>query len=159
MLKTNAEWQALADHIAREIMGWVKWAELTEGEQKAVRKSHIWRHSPYDGYWWQRNLAILHIAVGISLWQPHVNIAQAILVLDRMSGWRKGAMRNWFYQIRSYPQVDGHLYNVYLRKCVPREGSQDWRVLKHSADADNRERAICLAIEQCLDAQKVEQGA
>lgn len=162
--KTDTKWQALADCLAREVMRWRKWNELTEEEQDKVMVVKLEYHN-HHLYWWLRDDDTYKVFVMFPMaatfdWQPHKNVAQAMQVLNEMSSRRKGAMYNWFYRIQSYPQVTGHLYNVFLNTCIYPRHSQASLVLEYSADACILTHAICLAIEQVMDAQKEEiQGA
>lgn len=160
MSKTDAEWQALGTRIARKVLGWTKWDDLPIIARMAYlailpRKPDPFRLARLRKSWWSVSNECAYIELFFAFdWQPHKNVAQAMKVLDEMSRRCKGVTHNWFYRIQSYPQVSGHLYNIYLQKSVPCEGSQSWRNLEYSADADSREHAICLAMERWLDAQR-----
>ena len=161
--RTDAEWETLGDRLARDVMGWSKWHELTEEEQGMVMVVKL-RYHNHGAYWWQRDdetykVPVMHVRAPILGWYPHKDRSQAMQVLDEMSSRRKGAMHNWFYRIQSYPQVTGHLYNVFLHTCIYPRHSQAPLVLEYSADAYILTHAICLAIEQVMDAQKEARGA
>ena len=62
MPKTDAEWRALDERLAREVMGWHK---------------HL--------FWWSLDESGCPVSVHlIPDWQPHKNVAQAIEVADML---------------------------------------------------------------------------
>ena len=88
--RTDAEWQALADRIAREVMGWFKWDELPEILRLLFWKVIETQPDEYDlafnrNKWW----SILESGCpdseeGITDWQPHEDATQALLVLHTL---------------------------------------------------------------------------
>jgi len=149
--RSDAEWQALDACIAQEVMGL---------KQACIDDDLCWVTPTFNYRYLVCDSAILRVEPEYKVWQPHKDVAQAMQTLDEMSSRRKGIMHNWFYRIQSYPQVTGHLYNVFLHTGIYPRHSQAPLVLEYSADAYILTHAICLAVEQVMNTQKEEiQGA
>ena len=114
------DWQARDAGIAGVVWGWGTW----------------W----YGSAWWWRNPDGFGLECRVDSWQPHKNVAQALMVKDKI-------MRDdWCFDLSNRPDT---LAIVYF-----------WQML-HSlvgihGKAETDAKAICLAIEAWLNAQKKE---
>ena len=144
MPKTESEWQELSDFLAREVMGVVRWKELTEEERKAIKQSKVWRW--YDGYWWPRGEGTLHPLYGILLWQPHNNIAQAMLILKTLL-----ASIGHYAEAELHLRISPNRCRVTIQNWVATDGTPAGFV--RSPYVDNEMQAICLAAKEWCDVQ------
>ena len=128
--KTDAEWQALDARIAREVMG-LKQACI-DGDLCWVTPAFNYRYLVCDS-------AILRIEPEYKVWQPHKDVAQALMAADKIcdQGWdrelqRLGNAQRTYASFWRYDPFDPQTLGSY---------------------ADSDAPAICLAIEKWLDAQ------
>ena len=130
MPKTDAEWQTLADRIAREVMKY---------EAK-----------PYRGGWVYSVPSAVHAPTIMDAldWRPHKDVAQAVLARDRI------VEQGWDFVLGA--SLSGQRKVLVVASFVPEAGVGMFES-ERSAETDGK--AICLAIERWLDAQKEEQDA
>lgn len=128
-----SDWQALDARIGRKVMGWVP-GRTRNGAYK------IWQTPNYDRtkYLVDRDWAAT--GGGLEFWQPHKNVGQAMLVKECIVKERWPGCRFSMDSIQ----------HLHCRVSFERSG-QVYRG-SHMVDA----KAICLAIEKWLDAQKEE---
>jgi len=147
--RTDAEWQALDQRIACEIMGLLTWDDLTPAERQdyidVVPKKFLdmslerWKKN-----YWKRQYESVFPLHAFSGWQPHLDVEQAFRVLDAIValGFDAGV------KTRHYDS----LHEVWI---VPAECRAPCWLGVH----DERRKAICLSVEQWANAQKEEQHA
>ena len=127
MSKTDTDWQALDARIAREVMG------RLDGQMAPSLR--LIDKAPPDS-----EACDLYQVVR-PVWQPHKNVAQALMVKDKI------VRDDWCFDLSNRP---GTLAVVYFWQMLhPMIGIQG----KAESDA----KAICLATEAWLDAQKEKQ--
>lgn len=142
--RTDAEWRDLGKRIAQEVL------EMTPGWTRHGSYK-VWHASGSDGeptkYLTERTWAA--IEHGYEFWQPHKNVAQAMLVL-----------RTLLVKTGRHVEAELHMRPPPGR-C--RATIQNWVAtggiparLVRGSYADNEVQAICLAVEKWLDAQKEE---
>ena len=149
---TLDDWQALDARIAREIMLFVKWDDLSEDALKIYWETMDERPtkvflSHNRKYWWFLNESGCPDSTeSLRSWQPHLKVAQAILALRTLlvkvgpHATAKIAMR-----------PSASLYRTTIQNWVSTGGVP--AMLVRSPHVDNEMHAICLAIEACLNAQ------
>ena len=90
--KTEAEWGALAARLAQEVMGCLSWDGLTDEQRMATLAQSSMSVSVCENLWWSWNAERGRaIALVSGKWQPHLDIAQAMMVKDKIV-----AQRWWF---------------------------------------------------------------
>jgi len=158
--KTDAEWRELDEQLAREVMGRRKWDDIPEPDRKELRERQDggfdylaagFSASEYEAFclathrdfWWERysEHGWTH-AYDCRGWQPHLDVTQAMDVLEALSQKGINYSITRFAKHEIIVQLWGYLRG---RFCVRR---QTGRIVR---------RTICLAIEQRLDAQKEKQ--
>jgi len=163
MSKTDAEWRVLDEQLAREVMGWCQWHDIPQAERDSfllIRYGGLvdapyWDNSgqpsvgwteltlaTQQSFWWKKHPEYRWIhAEAIREWQPHVAVAQALMVLDRIVKIRRHG--------HSIFLLAPHLtrYRVLIWEGFGCVGI--WR-----GEHASRAKAICLAIKAYLDAQK-----
>jgi len=151
MTKTDAEWQALDQRIACEIMGLLTWDDLTPAERQdyidvTPKKFLDMSLERWKKNYWKRQHESVFPLHAFSGWQPHLDVEQALRALDTVAD--------------KYPDVGYTLERATpkrLRSYMCAFGNPD--APETLTFAPTLREAICLAIEQFLDAQKEEQHA
>ena len=142
--RTNAEWRALADRIAREVMGCTKWDDLLENAQW-IHWSMIeedpdeWNLTFNREKWWFLDESgCPDYEYSIEEWQPHNNVVQALTILDRIA--------ETYHYGHSIFLLASHLtrYRVLIWKGFGCVGM--WQ-----GEHTNRAKAICLVIEEFME--------
>jgi len=151
--KTDADWQVLDHRIARKVMGWFKWDELPEILRLIFWKVIETQPDEYDlafnrDKWW----SVLESGCpdseeDIVGWQPHNDVAQAVLARDRI------VEQGWDFVLGA--SVSGQCEVLVVASFVPEAGVGMFES-ERSAATDGK--AICLAIGRWLDAQKDKQN-
>ena len=163
MPKTNAEWRGLDEQLARQVMGWCQWHDIPQAERDSfllIRYGGLvdapyWDNSgqpsvgwteltltTQQSFWWKKHPEYRWIhAEAIREWQPHEDVAQALMAA------RKIVERGWGFQLRIF---------TYPEPLTLKSAAELWTydTLPSEGCADTDAKAICLAIEQWLDAQK-----
>jgi len=143
--RTDAEWRELDERLARELMGLHKWGELPEDARRAYWE--IIDEEP-DEYWLVHNerqwwsLDESGCPDGeewLSKWQPHLDVTQAMDVLEALSQKGINYSITRFAKHEIIVQLWGYLRG---RFCVRRQTGKIVR------------RTICLAAERWANAQK-----
>ena len=150
--RTDAEWQALADRIAQNVMGYGLWDELPEEARKTywdrMMGSSSWESDDTlriwvlaynrDKWWSVLESGCPDSEEDIADWQPHLDVIQALMAADKIcdQGWDRELTRLtrskrryasfWQYHPVGQDQYDGV--------------------------ADTNAKAICLAIEKFMEA-------
>jgi len=144
MSKSDAEWQALDEQLAREVMGWRKWDELPEDARRAYWKRTGGEPEEWEWYnrlfWWSLDESGCPTTeILLPDWQPHEDVAQAMEVLKALQvkilehqGWATATLT-----IRLSP---GRCRLKVANILGPR--------------ADDVPKVICLTAEQWANAQK-----
>ena len=78
--RTEAEWEALAARLAKEVMGWSLNDELTQQQRHSLTGKHILVSQTCSPSWWGCLGGVLQFIVFVSKWQPHLNVAQPLVV-------------------------------------------------------------------------------
>ena len=145
MAKSDKEWEELSRRIAQEVMSWKEWGALPEDARRKFWKVMETQPDEYDlafnrDKWW----SVLESGCpdseeDIVGWQPHNNVAQALMVLDRIA--------ETYHYGHSIFLLASHLtrYRVLIWEgfgCVSM-----WQ-----GEHTSRAKAICLAIEAWANA-------
>jgi len=145
MTKTDAEWRALDQRIACEIMGLLTWDDLTPAERQdyidvTPKKFLDMSLERWKKNYWKRQYESVFPLHAFSGWQPHLDVEQALRALDAV-------------------RVKGHDISIDQKTGEPRCWVTIWMEnAPHIVEThDLLPKAICLAIEQWLDAQEEEQ--
>ena len=147
MPKTNAEWRELDEQLAREVMGWCKWGELPEAARRAYWEAlgegpDEYRMTHNGLRWWYIDeLGCPDTDYRLSEWQPHEDVAQALMALDTVA--------------EKYPDVGYTLERATpkrLRGYMCALGNPD--APETLAFAPTLREAICSALEKWMDAQE-----
>ena len=147
MPKSDAEWRALVEKLAREVMGWHKWDELPENAHRAYWQAIKEEPDEYslahnEQQWWSLDESGCPDGEKwLSDWQPHEDVAQALMAA------RKIVERGWGFQLGTF---------TYPEPPVLKSTAEFWTydTLPSEGYAETDAKAICGAIEQWLDAQK-----
>ena len=151
------DWHALDARIAREVMGYLSWDDLPAKARDAIldHENAQWRCALEEMHrmmWWEACEEWPHgfwwVSADLRLedWQPHKNVAQAMLALRTLLA-KIGS--NATAKIAMRPLAD--LYRVTIQNWVATGGVP--AMLVRSPHVDNEMHAICLAIEACLNHQ------
>jgi len=152
MPKTDAEWRALDEKLAREVMGWHKWDELPENAHRAYWQAIKEEPDEYslahnEQQWWSLDESGCPDGEKwLSDWQPHEDVAQALMALDAL--------------VDKHPDIRYWLAYKPLGRPDPSYWCTLWQpyceLYGHSHDGSGAipAKAICLAIRQWMDAQK-----
>ena len=131
-----SDWQALDARIAREVMGWhqnpnaIAYPDWLNEEGKAT------------GYCL---FGALPYRMSFPAWQPHKEVAQALMAV------RKIVQQGWGFQLRIF--ID------YREPDALKSAAELWNydVLPSEGYEETDPKAICLALEEWMDAQKEKQ--
>ena len=131
--RTDAEWKALADRIAREVMGLIPDEFFDDGTSVWWVSDNGERHFLIVGFADQPELESRYTE-----WQPHNDVAQALAVLDRIA--------ETYHYGHSIFLLASHLthYRVLIWKGFGCVGM--WQ-----GEHTSRAKAICLAIEKFME--------
>ena len=121
--RTDADWQALADRIAQEVMGWIiKYYGIPSKRRPVYCES------------WLAHRSLMYV----NHWQPHLKIVQALMVADKIcdQGWdreltRLGVAQKRYASFWKYRPIGRDIFDG----CA-------------KTDA----KAICIAIEKFMEA-------
>jgi len=157
MPKTNAEWQALDDRLAREVMGWCGWDDIPESDRNELREPldggfdylaagfsvseyEAFSVATHRAFWWQKHPEHgWDHAYDCRDWQPHEDVAQALGVLDAIIS------RGFDADLRILYHDPKH--QAWIRPADFSFGACMGRHIE-------RAKAICLAAERWANAQK-----
>jgi len=148
MTKSDAEWRVLDERLAREPMGWCKWGELPEAARRAYweiideEPDEYWLAHNEQRWWYIDELGCPDTDYRLSEWQPHLDVTQAMDVLEALSQKGINYSITRFAKHEIIVQLWGYLRG---RFCVWRQTGKIVR------------QTICLAAEQWANAQKEEQ--
>jgi len=119
---TEAEWEAIAEQLAREVLNLTRWTDEWEAE------------------WWGAYKYDAHIRV--DSWQPHLDIGQAMMLKDKI------VRQRWCFDLSNRPDSISVVYFwEYLRPCVGIQGANETDAkaicLAAEAWADAQEKGGC----------------
>lgn len=172
---STTDWQALDARIAPEIMGWMQWDELPSETQTAflalsdacgatrfhhttsleMKPTTQWNEVRLDRLrrsWWSLKAEdpasdqseCPTMVMWIYDWQPHNDVAQALMAADKIcdQGWdreltRLGSAKKRYASFWKYRPI-GDCYTLH-------------------GYADTNAKALCLAMEKWMDAQREKQ--
>ena len=129
----KTDWQALGRRIAREVMGWVQWDELSADNQQLIPIYNRRTWLTLDELGCPHSTDLLY-----KDWQPHKDVAQALMAKDHIV---KQAWPGCRFTMDSVQHSGSRAWF--------RRGEQIYHG-DHKTDA----KVICLAIEEWMDAQK-----
>jgi len=150
MSKTDAEWRALDERLAREVMGLLVWDDLTPEEQQGyidvVPKQFLdMSLERWKGNYWKREYGSVFID-DYSSWRPHQDLGQAMEVRDKI------VQQGWDFVLGA---ALGRELQIFVTAAFAPEAGVGLFESNRSTNTDAK--AICAAAERWMDAQKEKQ--